>query len=98
MVIEKEAQAIKWALKALHYNLLRSPFIVMTDHPPQKWLKQMKDTNAWLMCWYLFLQTFTFTVQHQASKENSNADTLSWLGEGSLISYGGLVLGLRGIV
>lgn len=46
LVIEPEALAVKWALEALRYYLLGSPFFVMTNHAPLNWLQQMKDTNV----------------------------------------------------
>ena len=36
-----------------------------------------KDTNAWVMRWFLALQDFHFKVDHRLGKEHANADALS---------------------
>lgn len=45
-MIEEEALAVKWALEALRYYLLESPFVIIMDHMSLCWLQQMKETNA----------------------------------------------------
>lgn len=50
------------------------------------------------MRWYLALQPFTFTIQHQASKEHANIDTLSWLRERDMASPQDQELDFRGYI
>lgn len=38
LVIEKEALAIKWVLKAIWYYLLGRPLVIVSNHAPLKWL------------------------------------------------------------
>lgn len=62
--VEKEALAVNWAVKALHYYLLHNPFTLWVDHEPLRWIEHMNDTNARILCWYLSLLPFSFTVCH----------------------------------
>lgn len=62
LTVEKEALAIKWALKSLKYYLLGREFTLQTDHMALQWLQRMRDTNGHVTRWYLAMQPFRFTV------------------------------------
>lgn len=68
---------MKWALEALRYYLLGAPFTLVTDHALLTWLNRMKDSNAWLTCWYWSLKPFRFQVVYKKGVTNANADFLS---------------------
>lgn len=71
-----------------------TPFAPVLLHSPEM-AKQDKETNARLMHWYHTLQLYVFTVQHQAEKDNTNADFLSHLGYSELASPWDQELDLR---
>ena len=75
--VEKECLAIKLACQAFQVYLLGRPFVIQTDHRALAWLNRMRGSNARLTRWSLFLQPFSFTVEHRAGKANGNADALS---------------------
>uniref|UniRef100_A0A9J8B9T8 ribonuclease H n=1 Tax=Cyprinus carpio carpio TaxID=630221 RepID=A0A9J8B9T8_CYPCA len=79
-VVEKEALVVKWAVLELRYYLLGRRFTLLTDHAPLQWMARAKDTNPRVTRWFLALQDFHFTVQHQAGTANANADGLSRIG------------------
>lgn len=75
--IEKECLAIKLGIQNFHTYLMGRPFLIETDHRGLEWLHRIKDTNARLIRWSLFLQSYEFTVKYRPGKTNSNADGLS---------------------
>ena len=76
-VIEKECLAIKLGIQAFRVYLLGRPFVVQTDHRSLEWLDKIKENNARLTRWSLFLQPYQYTVQYRTGKKNANADGLS---------------------
>lgn len=77
--IEKECLAIKLSVQAFHTYLMGRTFVIQTDHRALEWLDRIKDTNARLTRWSLFLQAYSFTVRYRAGTANCNADALSRL-------------------
>lgn len=75
--IEKECLAIKLGVQAFRVYLIGRPFVIQTDHRSLTWLDKLKDNNARLTRWSLFLQPYNYTVEHRAGKANGNADALS---------------------
>ena len=75
--VEKECLAIKLAIQAFKVYLIGRHFVIQMDHCALEWLDRLKDNNARLTRWSLFLQPFNFTVKYCAGKNNGNADTLS---------------------
>ena len=75
-VIEKECQAIVWAVQKLKVYLNGVEFVVETDHCPLQWLHHMKNHNQRLLRWSLILQEFKFTTRYLKGKENALADQL----------------------
>ena len=75
--IEKECLAIKLSIQAFHVYLMGRDFRVQTDHRSLEWLNRMKDMNARLTRWSLFLQSYCFTIEYRTGRSNGNADALS---------------------
>lgn len=57
------------------YYLLGLELILCLD--TLQWLNRMKDTNGWIICWYLALQPFKFKVIHRPVAQMAVADFLS---------------------
>ena len=75
--IEKECVAIKLAIQAFNPYILGRAFTIQTDHRSLEWLDRIKDNNARLTRWSLFLQSYTYTVEYRSGTANANADPLS---------------------
>ena len=75
--VEKECLAIKLAVQNFRTYLLGRSFQIQTDHRSLEWLDRLKENNARLTRWSLFLQPYQYTVQYRQGKRNGNADTLS---------------------
>jgi len=75
--IEKECLAIKLAVQAFRVYLLGRPFRIHTDHRALQWLDKLRESNARLLRWSLFLQSFQFVVEHRTGRDNANTDALS---------------------
>ena len=74
--VEKECLAIKLSIQAFHTYLMGQHFTIQTHHRALEWLDRIKDTNARLTGWSLFLQGFEYTVQYRTGAANGNADAL----------------------
>lgn len=70
----KKALGVKWAVEALWYYLLGSPFQLITDHTFLRCINSTKDTNARVTRWYLSLQPYEFQVLHHLGRAHANAD------------------------
>ena len=76
--IEKECLAIKLSIQAFHVYLMGRTFkIQQTKHRSLEWLNRIKDTNARLTWWSLFLQSYCYMVEYRMGRSNGNADALS---------------------
>ena len=75
--IEKECLAIKLSIQAFHVYLMGCTFKIHTDHTSLEWLNRIKDTNARLSRWSLFLQSYCYMVEYRMGRSNGNADALS---------------------
>ena len=73
---EKEALAIKWAIKRLHHYLW-VPFEVITDHKSLKWLMETEELESRLGRWALRLAAYNFTITWREGSKNAGADALS---------------------
>ena len=70
--VEKECLAIKLGVKHFRTYIERGcSFEIETDHQALEWLNRVKDTNARLTRWSLFLQSYQFTVRYCPGKRNS---------------------------
>ena len=75
--IEKECLAIVWGIKRFHLYLYGVPFVLQTDHEPLKYMDSAKYTNARLMRWTMFLQSYNFKLEAIKGSENVGVDYLS---------------------
>ena len=75
--IEKECLAIVWGIKRFHLYLYSVPFVLQTDHEPLKYMDSAKYTNARLLRWAMFLQSYNFKVEAIKGSENVGVDYLS---------------------
>ena len=75
--VEKECLAIKLSIQTFRVYLLGRPFIIETDHHSLEWLDRMKENNARLCRWSLFLQSYQYKVVYRPGHKNGNADALS---------------------
>ena len=76
-IIEKECLAIVWAIQRFKFFLEGKKFVIQTDHQPLAYLKKVKDKNARLMRYSLFLMSYDFSISYLKGSENSVADALS---------------------
>lgn len=89
----KEDLSVKWAVKDLRYYLLREPL----HHGDQSCTPQVVPDCIRHQCMAYEMVPFAFILQHQAGKENTNADGQSWLGKAGLTSPKARELDLRGV-
>ena len=74
---EGECLAVVWATQHFREYLFGTPFTLITDHEPLKWLMQTNKTTGKLARWSLLLQEYDMTVIHKRGVLNTNADCLS---------------------
>lgn len=77
-VIEKEAQALIWALQHfdVYVGATEGPLVVYTDHNPLTFLCSLQSPNQRLMRWCLFLQAYLLEIGHIKGLEILIADAL----------------------
>ena len=74
---EGECLAVVWATQHFREYLFGTPFTLVTDHEPLKWLMQTNKTTGKLARWSLLLQEYDIQVIHKRGVLNTNADCLS---------------------
>lgn len=74
---EGECLAAVWAIVHFRPYLFGTPFELVTDHQPLKWLMTSDKLTGKLARWALILQEYDFTVSHRAGTANMDADGLS---------------------
>ena len=65
--IEKECLAIKLSIQVFNTYLMGRTFTIQTDHRSLEWLDRIKDNNARLTRWSLFLQSYAYTVEYRTT-------------------------------
>ena len=75
--IEKECLAVKLGIQAFKTYLSGRHFVIETDHRALEWLDRIKDSNARLTRWSIFLQDYDFTIRYRPGQCNGNADAMS---------------------
>ena len=77
-VTELEALAVVEGVKKLSTYLEHSPkFKIVTDHQALKWLFDQKRSSGRLARWSLYLQSYSYDIEHRPGKKLANVDTLS---------------------
>ena len=74
---EGECLAVVWATQHFREYLFGTPFTLITDHEPLKWLMQTNKTTGKLARWSLLLQEYDMTVIHKRGILDTNADCFS---------------------
>ena len=74
---EGECLAVVWATQHFREYLFGTPFTLITDHEPLKWLMKTNKTTGKLARWSLLLQEYDMKVIHKRGIMNTNADCLS---------------------
>ncbi|PKU67703.1 RNA-directed DNA polymerase [Dendrobium catenatum] len=74
---EQELYAVVRALKQWEHYLLHQDFVLCSDNQALQYLNNQKNINRMHARWIVFLQKFTFVLQHKAGKVNRVADALS---------------------
>ena len=74
---EKEAFAIHYALKKLHYYLHNATFTIKTDHQPLKYLFSAEQKNRRIQAWSLTIGSYNCNIEYIKGTENVCADLLS---------------------
>ena len=72
-----ELCAAVWAIRSFRHYLHGTPFTLITDHQPLKWLLTTPNLEGKPARWMLMVQEFDFEVKHRPGIENVNADVLS---------------------
>ena len=75
--VEKECLTIVRGIKGFHLYFYGVPFVLQTDHEPLKCMDSAKYTNARLMRWTMFLQSYNFKVEAIKGSEDVRAAYLS---------------------
>ena len=79
-VCEKEAYAIVWSVRKLHFFLAGRPFVIHTDHRSLVYIDTVTFKNDKISRWQAELSQYCFTIQYIKGEENVWAD---WLSRGS---------------
>ncbi|CAM6090633.1 unnamed protein product [Calypogeia fissa] len=74
---EGECLAVVWAVAHFRCYLFGTPFTLVTDHQPLKWLMESSKLTGKLARWALILQEYDFQVVYRAGIANLDADGLS---------------------
>ncbi|PKU83847.1 RNA-directed DNA polymerase [Dendrobium catenatum] len=74
---EQELYAVIRALKQWEHYLLHQDFVLCSDNQALQYINNQKNINRMHARWIVFLQKFTFILQHKAGKLNRVADALS---------------------
>lgn len=78
---EKEMLSIVWSIKNFRPYLLGRKFRIYTDHRPLTWLFNVKDPGSRLMRWRIKLSEYHYEVIYKPGVSNTNADSLSRIGQ-----------------
>ena len=74
---EGNGLAVVWATQHFREYLFGTPFTLITDHEPLKWLMQTNKTTGKLARRSLLLQEYDMNVNHKRGVLHTNVDCLS---------------------
>ena len=77
--IEKELEAIRWAVQVFRSFLVGVKFTLFTDHRPLVFMANMSKINSRVMRTLNEIGEYNFDVRYRPGKENTLADTMSRL-------------------
>ena len=75
--MERECLALVWAVQKFQLYLYGKSFVLQTDHQPLIYLNRCKVSNARIMRWALFLQSFSIQIEAIKGSLNVGADYMS---------------------
>lgn len=75
--IERELVAIIFAVRKFRNYIYNSKFLLITDHAPLLWLKNLKDPSSRLARFSLLLSEYDFEIKHKPGHLHTNADSLT---------------------
>ena len=75
--MERECLALVWAIKKFQIYLYGKMFVLQTDHQPLVYLDRCKISNARIMRWALFLQSYSMHIEAIKGSVNVGADFMS---------------------
>ena len=75
--IDRECLAIIECVRAFKTYVWNTPFVLITDHAPLRYLNELRHKNSRLARWSLELIEYNYTVQYKPGSRNTNADSLS---------------------
>ena len=75
--IEKECLAVVWGIRRFQLYLYGVEFVLETDNEPLSFIDRVKMSNARIMRWSLFLQSYRFRIHAIKGTTNVIADYLS---------------------
>ena len=81
-ITEIECLSVLFGVKRFSTYLIGKKFTIISDHKALTWLYKAKEWNPRLHRWSLYLQEFSYQIQHCSGKENTAADALSRIPEG----------------
>jgi hypothetical protein len=74
---EGECLAVVWVVSSFQCYFYGSPFILIIDHQPLKFLMESDRLTGKLAMWALILQDYDFDIIHRPSRVNQNVDGLN---------------------
>ena len=74
---KRELLAVVTFVEHFHYYLYGQQFTVRTDHASLSWLRNFRNIDGLLACWWSKLEKYDFTIVHRKGPQHGNADGLS---------------------
>ena len=74
---ERECIGILSGIKQYDHYLSGKPFIIMTDNISLTYLQSLKNTHGRLLRWAMFLQNYSYSIEHISGPKNTVPDALS---------------------
>ncbi len=74
---EGECFVVVWVVSSFRCNFYGSPFILITNHQPLKFLMESDKLIRKLAMWPLILEEYDFDIIHKSSRVNQDVDGLS---------------------
>lgn len=75
--VKKECLAIIFGVRRFRPYIYGRKFLIVTDHRPLIWLKEISKPESILTRWRLELEEYEYEIKHKSGLRNSNADALS---------------------
>ena len=84
---KQEFLTLKWVVTEQFHEYLspygknRNKFVVHTDNNPLTYIFSSANLDAAGQCWVAHLTSYNFSLEYQKSKDNTMANSLSWMKE-----------------